>query len=93
MQGTDHRKHTMVNSTWIGLAALLALGPKIKQRIELSRAKHRSLAGHSRLAKRLARLMPGYSLDEARFFSCDGAPAEVMASAVVRQAYLGGAAA
>lgn len=66
-----------MNSAWIGLAALLALSPKIKQRIELSRAKHRSLAGHSRLAKRLARLLPGYSFDEARFFNCDGAPEAV----------------
>jgi glutamate-1-semialdehyde 2,1-aminomutase len=70
-------KVSNVNSTWIGLAALLALSPKIKQRIDLSRAKHRSLAGHSRMAKRLARLMPGYSLGEDRFFDCDGAPAEV----------------
>ena len=66
-----------VNSAWMGLAALLALSPKIKQRIELSRAKHRSLAGHSRLSKRLARLLPGYSFDEARFFNCDGAPEAV----------------
>ena len=63
----------------MGLAALLALSPKIKQRIELSRAKHRSLAGHSRMAKRLAQWMPGYSFGEDRFFDCDGAPAEVAA--------------
>jgi glutamate-1-semialdehyde 2,1-aminomutase len=61
----------------MGLVALLAVSPKIKQRIELSRAKHRSLAGHSRMAKRLARLMPGYSFTEDRFFNCDGAPKEV----------------
>lgn len=66
-----------MNSTWIGLAALLALSPKIKQRIELSRAKHRSLAGHSRLAKRLARWMPGYNFGEDKFFDCDGAPPSV----------------
>jgi len=47
-----------VSSTWMGLAALLAVSPKIKQRIELSRAKHRSLAGHSRMAKRLAANYP-----------------------------------
>ena len=35
---------------------LLAL-PWLKQRFELSRAKHRSLAGHSLMAKRLARWM------------------------------------
>ncbi len=69
----------------MGLAALLALSPAIKQRLALSRAKHRSLAGHSRLAKRLARLMPGYSLGEEHFFSCDGAPAEVAAQR--RQAF------
>ena len=54
-------------------AAALALGlPALKRRLDLSRAKHRSLAGHSRLAKRLARLLPGYAYDEARFFNCDG---------------------
>ncbi|UCU92444.1 aminotransferase class III-fold pyridoxal phosphate-dependent enzyme [Hydrogenophaga taeniospiralis] len=54
-------------------AAALALGlPALKRRLDLSRAKHRSLAGHSRMAKRLARLLPGYAYDEARFFNCDG---------------------
>ncbi|MDT7838960.1 aminotransferase class III-fold pyridoxal phosphate-dependent enzyme [Aquabacterium sp. OR-4] len=64
------------------LAALGALGlalPRIKRRLELSRAKHRSLAGHSRMAKRVASLIPGYAYDEARFFDSDGAPAEVQA--------------
>ena len=64
---------------WAGLGVLATLSPAIKRRIELSRAKHRSLAGHSRMAKRLARWMPGYSLDEDRFFDCDGAPADVAA--------------
>jgi glutamate-1-semialdehyde 2,1-aminomutase len=64
---------------WAGLGVLAALSPAIRRRIELSRAKHRSLAGHSRMAKRLARWMPGYSLDEDRFFDCDGAPADVAA--------------
>ena len=59
-------------------AAALALGlPALKRRLDLSRAKHRSLAGHSRLAKRLARLLPGYAYDEARFFNCDGVSDEV----------------
>lgn len=66
-----------MNAYWVGLAVLAVFSPKIKRRIELSRAKHRSLAGHSRMAKRLARWMPGYSLGEDRFFNCDGAPAEV----------------
>ena len=57
----------------------LALLPAAKRRLELSRAKHRSLAGHSRMAKRLARWVPGYAYDEARFFAADDAPADVAA--------------
>ena len=53
--------------------------PRAKRRLELSRAKHRSLAGHSRMAKRIAALIPGYAYDEQRFFASDGAPAEVVA--------------
>jgi len=66
-----------VNSTWIGLGALAALAPAIHRRIQLSRAKHRSLAGHSRMAKRLARWLPGYSYSEQQFFDCDGAPENI----------------
>ncbi|MDO9203760.1 MAG: aminotransferase class III-fold pyridoxal phosphate-dependent enzyme [Hydrogenophaga sp.] len=56
-------------------AALAAMAlPSIKRRLDLSRAKHRSLAGHSRMAKRVARLLPGYAYDEERFFNCDGVP-------------------
>ncbi|MEI7444121.1 MAG: aminotransferase class III-fold pyridoxal phosphate-dependent enzyme [Burkholderiales bacterium] len=64
-------------------AAALALAGwsahRIRQRLRLSRAKHRSLAGHSRLAKRIASLIPGYAYDEARFFAADDASAEVVA--------------
>lgn len=59
-------------------SALLAL-PYLQQRLALSRAKHRSLAGHSRMAKRLARLLPGYAFDEARWFSADGADSALAA--------------
>ncbi len=69
-----------MNSTWISLGALAALAPAIRQRIQLSRAKHRSLAGHSRMAKRLARWLPGYSFGESQFFGCDGAPQSVQAT-------------
>jgi glutamate-1-semialdehyde 2,1-aminomutase len=65
--------------TLAGVAAFLAALPKMKRRIELSRAKHPSLAGHSRMAKRVARLLPGYSYDEERFFNSDDAPAEIVA--------------
>ena len=43
-----------MNFTWISLSALAALAPAAYRRIQLSRAKHRSLAGHSRIAKRIA---------------------------------------
>jgi len=69
-----------ITSTWTAVAAatLLALGfGKARRRIELSRAKHRSLAGHSRIAKWIASQVPGYAYDEARFFGSDGAPAPV----------------
>ena len=62
-----------------GLAALAALLPKARQRLELSLAKHPSLTGHSRIAKRVAAQLPGYSYGEARFFASDGAPADVQA--------------
>ena len=59
-------------------AAALAVGlRKLKARVELSRAKHRSLAGHSRVARRLAALVPFYGYDEETVFRCDGAPDEV----------------
>lgn len=50
-----------------------------RARLRLSRAKHPSLAGHVRLAKRVAGLIPFYGYDEARFFVADGAPSDVAA--------------
>lgn len=63
----------------LGGAALAALVPRAAQRLQLSRAKHPSLAGHSRMAKRVARWLPGYAYDEARFFAADDASPEVQA--------------
>ena len=60
------------------LLALLALR-SVWLRLLLSRAKHPSLAGHSRLARRVARFIPYYEYDETRFFNADDAPAEVAA--------------
>lgn len=57
----------------VGLASL----PRILARARLSRAKHPSVQGHVRLAKRLARYLPAYSYDESHVFCADGAPAEV----------------
>jgi len=59
------------------VAALVA--PKAVARLRLSRAKHRSLAGHARMAKRLARLTPAYSFDRHAFFRADDAPGDIAA--------------
>ena len=61
----------------LALAAWLA--PRAHRRLQLSRAKHRSLAGHSRMAKRVAGLIPGYAYDEVAFFASDGASEDVVA--------------
>ena len=61
------------------LIALLALRA-LWRRLLLSRAKHPSLAGHARLARRLVRLIRFYEYDETRFFDADDAPAEVAAA-------------
>src|SRR5215813_2242792 len=50
---------------------------KLGRRLQLARAKHASLAGHPRWAKRIAGLIPFYEFDAAQFFSSDGAPGEV----------------
>src|SRR6185295_9751098 len=60
-----------------GVVALAAVAPRVKARIELSRAKHRSLAGHSKMSRRVARLIPAYEFDINDFFRSDGAPNEV----------------
>ena len=65
--------------TALGAAAALAFLPRAWRRWELSRAKHPSLAGHARMAQRVARWLPGYAYDEAHFFASDDAPAEVVA--------------
>ena len=59
------------------VAATAAVAPKVKARLELSRAKHRSLTGHSKMSRRVARLIPHYEFDINDFFASDGAPAEM----------------
>jgi glutamate-1-semialdehyde 2,1-aminomutase len=48
-------------------------------RLLLSRAKHPSLAGHTRIARWLAKQMPFYEFTGDAFFAADGAPADVAA--------------
>jgi glutamate-1-semialdehyde 2,1-aminomutase len=61
--------------------AVLALSvPRARARLMLSKAKHRSLAGHSRWSRRIASILPYYSYDETAFFAADGAPADIVAA-------------
>ena len=61
-----------------GLAVGL-LAPKVRARLMLSRAKHRSLAGHSRMSRRVASLVPRYAYEGDRFFCADDASEAVAA--------------
>ena len=61
----------------IGLGLLVLVGQRLLLRLQLSAAKHRSLAGHARMGRRLARLVPFYDFDETEFFRADDAPAQV----------------
>lgn len=51
--------------------------PKLQARLALSRAKHRSLTGHSKMSKMVARLVPHYEFDIDEFFRSDGASADI----------------
>jgi glutamate-1-semialdehyde 2,1-aminomutase len=64
----------------LGALALAVLLRKLQIRLQLSLAKHRSLTGHSRMARRFASLVPFYEYDESRFFRADAAPEEVAAA-------------
>jgi len=59
------------------VAATAMVAPKVKARLALSRAKHRSLGGHSKMSRRVAKLIPFYEFDDSDFFRSDGAPAEI----------------
>ena len=63
----------------VGSAALFAAFQKVKARAELSLAKHKSLAGHPRTARRIAALLPTYHYDESEVFALDGAPPATVA--------------
>jgi glutamate-1-semialdehyde 2,1-aminomutase len=63
----------------VALGALALSLPLAKRRLELSQAKHPSLTGHARMARRVASWLPGYRYDEERFFASDGAPESVVA--------------
>jgi glutamate-1-semialdehyde 2,1-aminomutase len=64
----------------LGATALAAPLIKLKARLALSKAKHRSIEGHARMSRRLGRLLPFYEYDDGRFFRADDAPAEIETS-------------
>jgi glutamate-1-semialdehyde 2,1-aminomutase len=55
-------------------AAVAVALPKLKTRLDLSRAKQPSLSGHPRMSRRVARFVTFYEFDSADYFACDGAP-------------------
>ena len=63
----------------LGAGAVGAGTLPLHRRLLLSRAKHRSLAGHARWSRRIARLIPAIDYAPNRFFRCDGAPDDVAA--------------
>jgi glutamate-1-semialdehyde 2,1-aminomutase len=62
----------------LGAASVVAALPSLTARLALSKAKHPSLAGHSNMARRIARLIPPYDYDEEQFFRSDNAPREIV---------------
>lgn len=64
-----------INFSYVILACILLW--KINTRLRLSRAKHPSLRGHSKLLRRVSRLIPYYEFNETLFFSSDGAPENI----------------
>jgi glutamate-1-semialdehyde 2,1-aminomutase len=61
----------------VSVCALVLLLQRLRLRLQLSRAKHPSLAGHVRWGRRFARLVPFYDYDEGEFFAADDAPEAV----------------
>ncbi len=58
----------------IGAAVLAVLTRKAFIRLQLSSAKHPSLTGHSRMARRVAARVPFYEYADDQYFCADGAP-------------------
>ena len=62
----------------LAAAVLLMVATRLRNRVELSLAKHRSLAGHPRIAKRISALFRTYSYEEVNAFGLDGATPSVV---------------
>ena len=71
----DLKTLALLGAAGVALLWLLLLA---RQRLQLSLAKHRSLAGHPRMARRVAALLPRYAYPPDRMLAVDGAPPEVL---------------
>jgi glutamate-1-semialdehyde 2,1-aminomutase len=67
---------SLAGAAVVGTAAIF---PKLRARLALSRAKHRSLTGHAKMSRLVAQLIPFYEFDIGDFFRSDGAPPAVAA--------------
>ncbi len=63
----------------LGTLSFLNLPGRVYRRVMLSRAKHPSLAGHPKMARRIAPLIPFYEYGDDEWFRTDDAPVEVAA--------------
>jgi len=68
---------TLILSLSTAAGAAAAAFPKLHAHLALSRAKHRSLSGHSKMSRAVARLIPHYEFDIDDFFRSDGAPSAI----------------
>ena len=60
-----------------GAAAIAGTLPRVIRRLQLSKAKHPSLTGHSKMARRVAAQVPFYEYTSDNFFRTDDAPIDV----------------
>jgi glutamate-1-semialdehyde 2,1-aminomutase len=63
----------------VAAATTIAVAIKAKARLELSLAKHRSLTGHAKMSRQIAKFVPFYEYDDATFFRVDDAPENIAA--------------
>jgi len=59
---------------FIYVTVFLYLLRKLQVRLRLSKAKYPSLAGHSKMSRLVAKLVPFYEYSDTKFFISDGAP-------------------
>ena len=51
---------------------------KIQVRLRLSMAKHPSLTGHSKMMRRISKIIPAYQINNEHFFSADNATVDII---------------